>query len=186
MVDEGRRTLVSRSVHLDQQGPDFVEISLEGVEISTRLQMLRGCATVLFNEIEYGWKRRERGTGAYMDIPSSLIMYPRPYPSGEVGPKPNNLSAGFPQLEVESTAVLRAFQPGSEKSDGSRLTGIAAMGSSGLGSRFPPCSRREMQYKAYRCLGRCVRWGKNDYYSRRSLAYRDRDPGHTPWSVGRA
>lgn len=51
----------------------------------------------------------------YIDIPSSLMMYPIPYPSAATGPKPNSLRAGFPQFEVERMDVPSVAQPGSVK-----------------------------------------------------------------------
>ena len=50
-----------------------------------------------------------------IEILSSLMMYPMPYPSPVTGPNPNNLSAGFPQFEVDKTDVDSNAQPGSVK-----------------------------------------------------------------------
>jgi hypothetical protein len=58
------------------------------------------------------------GKDAYMDIPSSLMMYPIPYPSATTGPKPNNLRAGLPQFEVERMDVASVAHPGSVKIPG--------------------------------------------------------------------
>ena len=49
----------------------------------------------------------------YTEIPSSLIMYPIPYPSAATGPNPNSLKAGLPQLDVERMEVPRRAHPGS-------------------------------------------------------------------------
>jgi hypothetical protein len=58
---------------------------------------------------------REEEGGRYIDIPSSLMMYPIPYPSAVTGPKPNSLRAGLPQFEVERMDVPRVAHPGSVK-----------------------------------------------------------------------
>lgn len=55
----------------------------------------------------------------YIEIPSSLIMYPIPYPSAATGPNPNNLKAGFPQFEVLKIEVLKSPYPWSVKILGS-------------------------------------------------------------------
>ena len=54
-----------------------------------------------------------RVADTYTDSPSSLIIYPSPKPSADAGPKPNNLRAGLPQLEVVTIVVLSNAQPGS-------------------------------------------------------------------------
>jgi len=51
--------------------------------------------------------------------PSSLMIYPRPYPSAATGPKPNKRSAGLPQFEVERIDMPRVDQPPSRKTSGS-------------------------------------------------------------------
>lgn len=56
---------------------------------------------------------------AHTDRPSSLMMYPMPYPSAAVGPKPNSRSAGLPQFDVERIDVPRVDQPLSRKISGS-------------------------------------------------------------------
>lgn len=83
----------------------------------------------------------EQRIETYIDIPPSLIIYPIPYPPAATGPKPNNLSAGLPQFEVDKIEVDNSVHPGSAKIAGiacflwlSRRTGI---GSSGVGSRLP-------------------------------------------------
>ena len=58
----------------------------------------------------------------YTDIPSSLMIYPIPYPSAATGPNPNRRSAGFPQFDVDRIDVLSSAQPGSVK-----IAGIAAL-----------------------------------------------------------
>lgn len=57
----------------------------------------------------------------YTETPSSLMIYPIPYPSAATGPKPNNLSAELPQLEVDMMEVLRIDQPWSVKMEGRDL-----------------------------------------------------------------
>lgn len=54
-----------------------------------------------------------------MEMASSLMIYPIPNPSCATGPNPNNLSAGFPQFEVERMLVLSTPHPGSVKMAGS-------------------------------------------------------------------
>jgi len=79
-----------------------------------------------------------------MEIPSSLIMYPIPYPSLATGPNPNSLSAGFPQFEVDKIDVDNKAQPGSVKISGIACLPLllaAGSGSSGSGLRFPAISR---------------------------------------------
>ena len=49
----------------------------------------------------------------YIDIASSLMMYPIPKPSEATGPNPNRRRAGLPQLEVDKMLVLIRCQPGS-------------------------------------------------------------------------
>ena len=57
---------------------------------------------------------KEEGRGkTYTEIPSSLIIYPIPYPSAATGPNPNSLKAGLPQLDVERMEVPRSAHPGS-------------------------------------------------------------------------
>jgi hypothetical protein len=82
----------------------------------------------------------------YIEIPSSLIIYPIPYPSAATGPNPNSLRAGFPQFDVEMIEVLNVAQPGSLKIAGIllRATGRGA-GSSGDGLRSPLSSRWRRQ-----------------------------------------
>ena len=46
MIHEWGGTFVRGAMHLDEQSLDFVEISLEGVEISARLEMFRGRAAI--------------------------------------------------------------------------------------------------------------------------------------------
>ena len=48
--------------------------------------------------------------GTYTEIPSSLIIYPMPYPSATTGPNPNR---GFPHLDVERIEVSESAHPGS-------------------------------------------------------------------------
>ena len=57
----------------------------------------------------------------YIDNPSSLIIYPIPYPSAATGPNPNSLNAGFPQFDVDKIDVLNTLHPGSVNIDGSAL-----------------------------------------------------------------
>lgn len=44
----------------------------------------------------------------------SLMMYPIPNPFEDVDAKPNSLSAGLPQLDVDNTSVVPREYPGSE------------------------------------------------------------------------
>jgi hypothetical protein len=84
-----------------------------------------------------------------MEMPSSLIIYPMPYPSAATGPKPNKRRAGLPQLEVERIEVFKTCQPWSVNILGNvPLTGGGGTGASGEGSRFPSRSRKRRQYKA--------------------------------------
>lgn len=55
----------------------------------------------------------------HIEIPSTLIIYPIPYPSAATGPNPNNLSAGLPQLLVDKIDVLSKLYPGSVNIAGS-------------------------------------------------------------------
>ena len=97
--------------------------------------------------------KHRRAKLVYIEMPSSLMIYPMPYPSAATGPKPNKRRAGLPQLEVERIEVFRTLQPLSVKILGNEpLTGGRGTGSSSEGSRFPSCSRRSRQYRAYRCL----------------------------------
>lgn len=51
-------------------------------------------------------------------------MYPMPNPSCATGPKPNNLNAGLPQLDVERILLFNKDQPESVNIVGSvRLVG---------------------------------------------------------------
>jgi hypothetical protein len=50
-----------------------------------------------------------------MEILSPLIIYPMPKPSPLVGPNPNNLKLGLPQLLVLRIVLLILSHPGSEK-----------------------------------------------------------------------
>lgn len=96
------------------------------------------------------------GGRTYMEIMSSLMIYPIPNPSAATGPNPNNLSAGLPQLEVERILVLSNPQPGSLKISGREsfadeddeedVDDVSLAGGGSLISRW----RR--QYNAYRCL----------------------------------
>ena len=64
-------------------------------------------------------------------------MYPMPNPSRATGPKPNNLNAGLPQLDVERMAVFNEAHPESVNIVGSvRLVGGDRRGGvkAGLGS----------------------------------------------------
>ena len=56
--------------------------------------------------------------GSYTEIPSSLMIYPIPYPSAATGPNPNSLRAGFPQFDVDRIEVPSVDQPGSVKMAG--------------------------------------------------------------------
>lgn len=78
-----------------------------------------------------------------IEIPSSLMIYPIPYPSPVTGPNPNNLSAGLPQFEVDKIDVDNNPQPGSVKILGMVSLSLleAGTGSSGSGSRLPDISR---------------------------------------------
>lgn len=60
----------------------------------------------------------------HIDIPSSLMIYPIPYPSAATGPKPNSLNAGLPQFEVDKIDVDRSAQPGSVKISGILFTAV--------------------------------------------------------------
>src|SRR5262245_32411741 len=55
---------------------------------------------------------------AQIEILPSLIMYPIPKPSPEVGPNPNCRSEGLPQLDVDRIVVLSLSHPASAKSAG--------------------------------------------------------------------
>ena len=55
-----------------------------------------------------------------MEMPSSLMIYPMPYPSAATGPKPNKRRAGLPQLEVERIEVFKTLHPLSVKMLGSK------------------------------------------------------------------
>jgi hypothetical protein len=62
-----------------------------------------------------GWTSRRKKTPD-MEIPSSLIIYPMPYPSLTTEPNPNNLSAGLLQFfEVDKIDIDSNAQPGSVK-----------------------------------------------------------------------
>ena len=94
-------------------------------------------------------KKRWGADPTYIEIPSSLIIYPIPYPSAATGPKPNKRRAGLPQLEVERMEVFKTVHPWSVKIVGNEpLDEGGGTGSSGEGSRFPPRSRKRRQYKA--------------------------------------
>lgn len=43
------------------------------------------------------------GMKTYTEMPSSLMVYPIPYPSAATGPKPKRRSGGLPQLESRRT-----------------------------------------------------------------------------------
>ena len=62
------------------------------------------------------WKMKEKKP--YTEIPSSLIIYPIPYPSAATGPNPNSLNAGLPQLDVERIDVPSRAHPGSVNIEG--------------------------------------------------------------------
>ena len=60
-----------------------------------------------------------------------------PKPSSATGPKPNNLRAGLPQLDVERMDVFSKLQPGSVKIAGSILrTVVDAFETGGLLDRL--------------------------------------------------
>lgn len=63
-------------------------------------------------------KKKQTMSITYTEIPSSLMIYPIPYPSAATGPNPNNLNAGFPQFDVDKIDVLKVDQPGSVKMEG--------------------------------------------------------------------
>ena len=86
-----------------------------------------------------------------IDIPSSLMMYPIPYPSGVTGPNPNRRRAGLPQLEVERTDVPRRLYPGSVNIEGTLRVDLASLTAS-ESSRGVWISRWMSWYIAYRCL----------------------------------
>jgi hypothetical protein len=65
------------------------------------------------------------------------MIYPKPYPSPAVGPKPNSLSAGLPQFDVDKMDVLRSSHPGSVNIEGILLLGGHGTGSSGDGFKSP-------------------------------------------------
>merc|ERR1712032_711620 len=52
---------------------------------------------------------------AQMEMLPSLMMYPIPKPSPDVGPKPNCRSEGLPQFDVDRTVVLILSQPASAR-----------------------------------------------------------------------
>ena len=72
----------------------------------------------MFHQEDSGTNHNEN-RGTYIDILSSLIMYPMPNPSCATGPKPNNLNAGLPQLDVERMLVFNTVHPGSTNIEGS-------------------------------------------------------------------
>jgi hypothetical protein len=55
---------------------------------------------------------------AQIEILPSLMIYPMPKPSPEVGPNPNWRSEGLPQFEVERMVVFSLSQPESAKRAG--------------------------------------------------------------------
>ena len=55
----------------------------------------------------------------HTEIPSSLMIYPIPYPSAATGPKPNSLNAGFPQFDVDNIDVFSVAHPPSRNISGS-------------------------------------------------------------------
>ena len=60
---------------------------------------------------------------AQIEIESSLMMYPIPNPSPDVGPKPKCRRHGLPQFEVDRIVLLILSQPGSLK-----MAGVAGTG----------------------------------------------------------
>jgi hypothetical protein len=91
-------------------------------------------------------KHQLTNSNTHMEMPSSLMMYPIPYPSAVTGPNPNNRKAGLPQFEVDKIDVFRRLQPGSVKMDGKgSLSHGEGTGSSGDGSKFPARSRCKRQ-----------------------------------------
>lgn len=80
--------------------------------------MFGGCAAVTYiqDKLASGSKENlgERQK-THKDNPSSLIIYPIPYPSLSVGPNPNRRNAGFPQLDVERIAWFSRTHPASSK-----------------------------------------------------------------------
>ena len=105
----------------------------------------------------------------YTEMPSSLMMYPIPYPSAATGPNPNSRNAGFPQLDVDRIERFRTCQPASVKIAGSGglsrpfaplpldVVLVGDVGRSSASSSAAACacasrSRCSRQYSAYRCL----------------------------------
>jgi hypothetical protein len=122
---------------------DVHQVTLERIKEAASLEMLRGGAAMTKHLVTPN-SGFEETVSTDMEIPSSLIIYPMPYPSLATGPNPNNLSAGFPQLEVDKIDVDSKAQPGSVKMLGIVCLPLlleAGSGSSGSGLRFPAISR---------------------------------------------
>ena len=112
--------------------------------------MFRGRATWLDFE-KFIYKER---VYTYTEIPSSLIIYPIPYPSAATGPNPNSLKAGLPQLDVERMEVPRRAHPGSVY-----IKGILVIQQGPLGVSCLCWSWRwTRQYIAYKCLINIHQW----------------------------
>jgi hypothetical protein len=123
VVDERRRALVGGPMELDEDALDLQEIALQGIQEAAGLQVFRGGTAV--NQIHFfrteeqrvsasfRWNRTRLRT--YTEIPSSLMIYPIPYPSAATGPNPNNLSAGLPQFDVDKMDMPSCAHPGSVK-----------------------------------------------------------------------
>jgi hypothetical protein len=128
------RSLICLAVELYQHPLDVEQVAMDGIQEPSSLQMLRRSAAGSKSCQRIGGGRAKH---TYIEMPSSLMIYPMPYPSAATGPKPNRRRAGLPQLEVERIEVFKTLQPWSVKMPGNEplLVG-GGTGSSGDGSRF--------------------------------------------------
>lgn len=119
MVNEWFCTFVCGEVKLDEDSLHVQEVTLEGIEESPGLQVLGGSTTMRKETVQENDSATSlRDFTTYTEIPSSLMIYPIPYPSAATGPNPNNLNAGLPQFDVERMDVFKTCQPGSKKISG--------------------------------------------------------------------
>jgi hypothetical protein len=79
--------------------------------VSKNLRVCR-CLEEAQLEVKIVNRHRGRTEPTYMEMPSSLMIYPMPYPSAATGPKPNKRRAGLPQLEVERIEVFKTSSRG--------------------------------------------------------------------------
>lgn len=77
MVDEMCGSMVSRLMQLDENPLDLLKVALQGIQESPGLKVLGCSASNQDGRVSEMFKYKCQSI-TYTEIPSSLIMYPRP------------------------------------------------------------------------------------------------------------